>query len=231
MRHEVPHARERPPAHHPPRGARQLYTSEGCNSRPPADRWLSSLKHDPAVVALAFHVDYWDRLGWKDRFGSAAYTHRQSDQLSSNGARFPYTPQIVVDGRDRPDWPSLRLPLRAAAGPAPVDVRLQRRGDEVEATVLARAGAPARLAAYWATTEQDHASAVQAGENAGVLLHHDFVVRDYQPVSAWNTALDATRTLRYALPAGADPRHARAVNLVVLDAATGRPLQALKAPC
>ena len=50
----------------------ELYTSEGCSSCPPADRWLSSLRRDPAVVALAFHVDYWDRLGWKDRFASAA---------------------------------------------------------------------------------------------------------------------------------------------------------------
>ena len=77
----------------------ELYTSEGCNSCPPADRWLSKLKADPAVVALAFHVDYWDRLGWKDRFASAAFTARQAAQQASNGARFSYTPQVVVDGR------------------------------------------------------------------------------------------------------------------------------------
>src|SRR6186713_2249044 len=82
----------------------ELYTSEGCNSCPPADRWLSNLKADPTVVALAFHVDYWDRLGWKDRFASAALTARQAAQQSSNGARFSYTPQVVVDGRDRTDW-------------------------------------------------------------------------------------------------------------------------------
>ena len=66
----------------------ELYTSEGCNSCPPADRWLSTLKADPAVVALAFHVDYWDRLGWKDRFASAAFTQRQAAQQATNGARF-----------------------------------------------------------------------------------------------------------------------------------------------
>ena len=82
----------------------ELYTSEGCNSCPPADRWLSTLKADPAVVALAFHVDYWDRLGWKDRFASAAFTARQAAQQATNGARFSYTPQVVVDGRDRNDW-------------------------------------------------------------------------------------------------------------------------------
>ena len=82
----------------------ELYTSEGCNSCPPADRWLSRLKADPAVVALAFHVDYWDRLGWKDRFASPLYTQRQAQQQSISGARFSYTPQVIVDGVDRPDW-------------------------------------------------------------------------------------------------------------------------------
>ncbi len=66
----------------------ELYTSEGCNSCPPADQWLSRLKADPNVIGLAFHVDYWDRLGWKDRFASPAYTQRQAQQQLSNGARF-----------------------------------------------------------------------------------------------------------------------------------------------
>src|SRR5688572_7390063 len=73
----------------------ELYTSEGCNSCPPADRWLSTLKAAPDVVALAFHVDYWDRLGWKDRFASAAFTQRQANQQASTGARFSYTPQVI----------------------------------------------------------------------------------------------------------------------------------------
>src|ERR1700709_639060 len=73
----------------------ELYTSEGCSSCPPADRWLSGFKADPSTVALAFHVDYWDRLGWKDRFASAAFTERQSRQQAVNGARFSYTPQVV----------------------------------------------------------------------------------------------------------------------------------------
>src|SRR5436190_20679539 len=99
----------------------ELYTSEGCNSCPPADRWLSALKADPSVVALAFHVDYWDRLGWKDRFASAAFTARQASQQASNGARFSYTPQVVVDGRDRTDWSRATVPAPARA-PATVDV-------------------------------------------------------------------------------------------------------------
>ncbi|HUG25789.1 DUF1223 domain-containing protein, partial [Piscinibacter sp.] len=72
----------------------ELYTSEGCNSCPPADRWLSALKDRPGVVALAFHVDYWDGLGWKDRFASPLHTQRQAQQRAVNGARFSYTPQV-----------------------------------------------------------------------------------------------------------------------------------------
>ena len=209
----------------------ELYTSEGCNSCPPADRWLSGLKADPSVVALAFHVDYWDRLGWKDRFGSASYTRRQAEQQATNGARFSYTPQVVVDGRDRTDWPALRTPFPARRAPSAVDVTVQRNGAQVTATVSARAGAPAQLAAYWALTEQDHTSAVQAGENAGVTLHHDYVVRDYRPVTAWSAAPGAAHALAYTLPAGATASHPRTVNLVIVDAADGRPVQAVKTAC
>ena len=108
----------------------ELYTSEGCNSCPPADRWLSKLKADPTVVALAFHVDYWDRLGWKDRFASAAFTARQARQQASNGARFSYTPQVVVDGRDRTDWSRATVP-GAARPPALVDIALRAIGRPV----------------------------------------------------------------------------------------------------
>ena len=75
-------------------------TSEGCNSCPPADRWLSKLNADPTVVALAFHVDYWDRLGWKDRFSSAALTARQQKYADGSKGGDIYTPQMVVDGQD-----------------------------------------------------------------------------------------------------------------------------------
>ena len=208
----------------------ELYTSEGCSSCPPADRWLSKLKADPTVVALAFHVDYWDRLGWKDRFASAAFTERQALQQSSNGARFSYTPQVVVDGRDRTDWPS--APVPSGSRPAAlVEVRLMRDDDRIVATIVPGANAPKKLAAYWAITEQGHVSAVKAGENDGVTLHHDFVVREYEPVPAWAAQSGAAETLRFKPARPADAAHPRSVNLVVVDAASGRPVQALKIGC
>jgi hypothetical protein len=80
----------------------ELYTSEGCDSCPPADRWLSATFADPRqpAIALAFHVDYWDRLGWKDRFADARYTARQHAAAAANGATFVYTPQLLVQGRE-----------------------------------------------------------------------------------------------------------------------------------
>src|SRR6202022_1023026 len=95
-----------------------LYTSEGCDSCPPADKWLSRLvgtdKERPAVtraVPIAFHVDYWDRLGWKDRFASAKYTDRQYEQMRRQRATFVFTPQVMLQGKDFGQW-------RAAADPA-----------------------------------------------------------------------------------------------------------------
>ena len=208
----------------------ELFTSEGCNSCPPADRWLSRLKADPNVVALAFHVDYWDRLGWKDRFASAAYAQRQAQTQSSSGARFSYTPQVLLDGADRKDWPRLAAPLSAAARPAArVDLTLAREADRFVATVTAGRDAPPRLAAYWALTENDHSTAVKAGENEGVTLRHDYVVREYRPVAPWKA--QGTVTLGFDPGTPRDAAHPADVNLVVVDADTGRPLQAVKLGC
>ena len=205
----------------------ELYTSEGCNSCPPADQWLSRLKADAPVVALAFHVDYWDRLGWKDRFASPAFTQRQAQQQRPSGARFSYTPQVMIDGADRPDWPGAAIAARA---PATVDARLVRDGNHVTATVASMPGAPARLSAYWAVTEQGHVSAVKAGENHGATLHHDFVVRDYRPVAAW-AASPEPAMLQFELDGNVDPAHARLISLVIVNADTGRPVQAVKLGC
>ena len=176
----------------------ELYTSEGCNSCPPADRWLSTLKDKPGVLAAAFHVDYWDRLGWKDRFASPLYTERQAQRQGAAGSRYSYTPQVVVDGRDRTDWSraTVSTPTRPAAA---VDVAVAHQGDRFVATVTPAAGAPERLAAYWAVTEQGHVTAVKAGENRGVTLQHDYVVRDYQTVPAWAPRAGAPQALAFQL--------------------------------
>ncbi len=206
----------------------ELYTSEGCNSCPPADRWLSTLRGRPELLAAAFHVDYWDRLGWVDRFASPRHTQRQADSLRHNAARFSYTPQLLVNGRDwraGPDLPSARAAAR---------VRLDLQRDDAGAllaTVTPLAGAPPQLALWWARIEDGHVSQVRAGENRGVTLHHDAVVSQYREQPAWPA--DAARRWRIAAPlaAAADTDHAPRWLVVVTDAATGAPLQALELGC
>lgn len=211
----------------------ELYTSEGCSSCPPADRWLSSLSRRSDVLALAFHVSYWDRLGWVDRFASPVYTERQRKLMAASGARYVYTPQVVVNGRDWRGWPN--LPAEAAV--SPVELQLGREGSNWVATVRRRADAGgqavgARLEGYWALLEDGHRSDVRAGENAGETLRHDHVVRQYQPVAAW----PAERVQRWTwpLPGASAPVEdgvRRRVAFVVVDAATQRPVQALALAC
>lgn len=210
----------------------ELYTSEGCSSCPPADRWLSAVSRSDEVIALAFHVDYWDRLGWKDRFASPAFTQRQLEQRSVNGARFAYTPQVVVDGRDLPGWRRMNgLNRRPSA--SPVSIELLRVDGALRATVRTAdaAAPPARLSGYWAVTESGHRSVVKAGENDGATLHHDHVVRELRPLPAWPA--DAARPASFTLPRPADPEPGvrRRIVFVVTDAGTGRPVQAVSLAC
>jgi hypothetical protein len=175
------------------------------------------------VLPLAFHVDYWDRLGWADRFADAAYTRRQVEQQRLSGGSFVYTPQVLVDGRDWRRWPLLPAASRASV----VDVRLARDGDRVNAQVTPLAGAPAQLAAYWVATEDGHVSHVKAGENAGATLRHDAVVRGYQPVGAFSGA----RELSFTSPAVGEGRKPRRAVLVVIDPRNGQTLQAASLSC
>ena len=131
----------------------ELYTSEGCNSCPPADRWLTGLKGRPDVVALAFHVDYWDSLGWKDRFAQPQFTQRQNATQRTSGARFAYTPQVIVDSHDAPNWSSLGAASLPARAPATVGLTLARDAAGLALTVSPGAGAPAKLSGYVAVVD------------------------------------------------------------------------------
>ena len=201
----------------------ELYTSEGCSSCPPADKWLSTLKGRPDVLALAFHVNYWDRLGWPDRFASPEFTARQHELARLSGSRQVYTPQVVVAGRDWRSWPQL-----PAATPSRVSLTLSRDGDLVTAQVAAAPGVAALLSGYWTVLEDRHVSQVRAGENAGETLRHDHVVRLYKPVPAWAAAQSGSSQLSVSRGVPENPRR---IVFVVTDAATNRPLQAVALAC
>ena len=201
----------------------ELYTSEGCSSCPPADRWLSTLKGRPGVLALAFHVDYWDGLGWVDRFASRTTTERQRRRAQALRSASVYTPQVVADGQDWRGWPALPGPGPASA----VTLRLARDGQSITAEVGATDG-PGQLAGYWAVLEDGHASRVTAGENRGETLGHDHVVRLYRPLPAW-PARQAQRFTLDVLPGV--PDHPRRVAFVIEDPVTMKPVQALALAC
>jgi hypothetical protein len=203
----------------------ELYTSEGCSSCPPADRWLSQVAGERAdVIPMAFHVQYWDYLGWKDRFADIAYTHRQADLQRTSGARGSYTPQVIVDGRDWRQWPT----LPAADQTSAVTIVLKREADAVSAQITPGTGAPAKLAGWWVALESGHSNAVKAGENDGATLRHDHVVRAYEAVPEWNAA---ARQLTFRSPSAGEGGRARSVALVITDAASGKPVQAVRLGC
>ena len=202
----------------------ELYTSEGCSSCPPADRWLSSFKGRADVLALAFHVNYWDRLGWPDRFASAATTERQHLLQRASGAPYVYTPQVVHNGRDWRGWGDTSpqpLPRTTLA------VSLERSGHRVSATLTGAAAGDA-LAGYWAVVEDGHASRVRAGENAGATLAHDHVVTLYKPLAAWRGTPGDAAVLDLPAPRGGS---ARRVVFVLTDAQGVKPLQVAVLGC
>lgn len=203
----------------------ELYTSEGCSSCPPADRWLSSLKSQPGVIAAAFHVDYWNGLGWPDRFSSPAFTERQKQGVGVNGSRYAYTPQIVVNGRD---WRSASLP---AASTEPARVRLvwsRSASGELKLSAEALPGAPAHIQLWWARVEDGHQSRVRAGENRGETLNHDSVVREYGKLPVWAGQDRAQWTVPVK---AAEPGHASRWLAVAVDVRDGRTLQAVEIGC
>ena len=169
----------------------ELYTSEGCSSCPPADRWLSGLPQHgidgTMVIPLAFHVDYWNQLGWPDRFSQAGFSERQrrlNDRLKS-GAIF--TPQLVLDGRDLRligGMEKLQNTVAAAnrqPSGAEIDLRVEpgTQGFSISAEVLVAQTALRPQAEAWiAVFENGLSSRVSHGENAGRQLYHDFVVRE-----------------------------------------------------
>lgn len=188
----------------------ELYSSEGCSSCPPAENWLRTLHDGADVVALEFHVDYWNDLGWPDRFADARYTARQQRQARHDGGSSVFTPQVVLDGRNWGGWyrgghltppEPAALTLHVAAGDLSSNaLRISVAGDP------ASPGALGGYETYVAIIEDGLSTQVRAGENRGALLRHDHVVRAF----AGPLAL-ARSEVRLALPADVVRDHASIV--------------------
>ena len=217
----------------------ELYTSEGCSSCPPAERWLGTLpERYPAsrVVPLALHVDYWDYIGWKDPYAKREFSLRQRKLSQLQRLALVYTPQVVLQGRDFRRWGTEAFDEaveRINAQPARARLKLRILGSdakalEVEASVeLLR---PARDSVlYVAAYQSKLQSNVAAGENRGRILTHDHVVLEWLgPLE-----VESRRVERRSLPLlpGAPTANSGAAAFVQ-DRRTGEVLQAvLRSSC
>lgn len=213
----------------------ELYTSEGCSSCPPADRWLSRMKLLPdSAVALSLHVDYWDRLGWKDRFASANLSARQYEQMRRQNTEFVYTPQVLVQGRDFRWGTGGELAAISAinARPARALIELAANPQGDAATIDVHVAVPdkrdrARAKVAVALVQDGLVSEVKAGENAGARLEHDHVVRQWRTGLLLDTTGELRDRLRFVLPTDAGQ-----VSIVAFaeDSMTGDILQVLALP-
>jgi hypothetical protein len=224
----------------------ELYTSEGCDSCPPADRWLSSLGtrgYAPdRVVPIALHVDYWDYIGWKDPYARQAFSARQRKMAKLARVATVYTPQVLLQGQDFRHWGAggdlgsafSQAVAKINARPAKARISLlldtrQKDHFTVEATAelldrLQQADAALFLGAY----ENKLVSEVKAGENRGRTLPHDYVVLQWAGPLEFKGARLVERQ-RLALLPKAVPAHSGVVAFVQ-NRASGEVLQALMLP-
>src|SRR5690242_17613339 len=155
----------------------ELFTSEGCSSCPPADAWLSKLKNNPdlwkRVVPVAFHVDYWNRLGWPDRFSRSEFTDRQRRYATAWRIDSVYTPNFVVNGREWKGWFNDGMLSARSEKIGKLRITLTNNIDVAATFEGPRHGPPKLEVALLGVNLQ---SDVKRGENSGRKLRHDFVV-------------------------------------------------------
>lgn len=163
----------------------ELYSSEGCSSCPPADAWIATLSGQDMVVPLVFHVDYWNDLGWRDRFSQHTFGLRQKARNGAAAQSWVYTPQFLLNGKDYRRWSTADLStqlekLRAQRAEAAIDLQVRGRGEDVTVTAKARIANHVKTSSaklYVAVYENAVTSQIDTGENRGRTLHHHFVVR------------------------------------------------------
>lgn len=167
----------------------ELYTSEGCSSCPPADKRLSEFPAgaygSDKVVPISLHVDYWDYIGWKEPFAQPQFSERQSRLVHANGHKTVFTPHFFVSGKEVRDWRG-RLDTelnRITSTPARASIRIHAESRAAGAISVAGSATAmsdsSHLALFVALTEDKLTSSVLAGENRGITLSHDHVVRHW----------------------------------------------------
>ena len=169
-----------------PKAVLELFTSQGCSSCPKADAMFDALSKRKDVVALAYHVDYWDYIGWQDTFGARENSDRQRDYARSWGSSRIFTPQLVVNGTggvvgSRAD--EVDAALKAAS--LPLEVALTATADDMlDVSIGPKAGL--KDAVVWLVTFLDRAGvAIERGENEGKLVTYSQIVTGRQVLGMW----------------------------------------------
>lgn len=182
----------------------ELYTSEGCSSCPPADRWLNKLKNNPNLwskfIPMAFHVDYWDYIGWKDPFANSQFSARQHQYARESNLSSVYTPSMLLNGHEWTAWrrySDLNLPTTSfTTGRLSITVG----GGELIANYQAAVSQSSELILNIAILGFNMESNVNAGENIGNTFTHDFVVLGFKRVAMKQTSNDLYTGSVDALP-------------------------------
>ena len=181
----------------------ELFTSEGCSSCPPADRWLSGQRariERGDFSAIAWHVDYWDQLGWADPFSIAAAAPRQGWLANKAGAQV-YTPGVFLDGREWRRWSSGTLPENMKHAIPTLALNVERRDGKLHAR--AEVSALSEKSTLLLVTQLlGRDSQVTRGENSGSLLRHDFSAAEVQQTELAANNATQTTTADMALPKG-----------------------------
>jgi hypothetical protein len=175
----------------------ELYTSQGCSSCPPADRWVNHLAADSKLIPLAFHVDYWDYLGWKDPFSQADFSARQRE-LARTAAATVYTPGVFLSGREWRNWG--RETQSSSAQAATLGVRASLQLSKLQLEIQSTADSDV----YAAISESGLQTRIRSGENAGSVFAHDHVVRVLAHPGA-------ARSLALSIPADVQIKNAELV--------------------
>lgn len=180
----------------PPAVVVELYTSQGCSSCPPADAFLASLADDPGVIALALHVDYWDYIGWADKFAKRKFTDRQKAYAHAEGSATIYTPQYIVGGQGRvvghnPGEVAARI-VDVMQNGGTVKLWLERKGDLVAIRAVSAKPQPGpmqvQLVRYIPTETVD----IERGENAGHKITYHNIVTSWSNLGGWDGTGDFT---------------------------------------
>jgi hypothetical protein len=176
----------------------ELYTSEGCSSCPPAEAWLSNLKNDAGLwngfVPVAFHVDYWNGLGWRDKLSSDEFSERQRNYARRWSADEIYTPEFVLNGREWHDWFGFRGAPSASGTKTGVLQASSSDGEHWQVNYTPPAAGTSDYEVTAALLVSELGSDVTAGENSGRHLNHDFAALSLmtRPLAAGTNGLAGT---------------------------------------